>query len=115
MQGFDFQVLYLDHGITEVVARGHLDAHTFGEFERALDGVMSSGKYYIILDLSEIEYMSSAGMGTLIGAQAECEENGGEIVLVNPSKNATEVMAMIGMENRFNIVPDRLSAMIRFE
>ena len=85
---------------------GFLDAHTFEELEEAITEMFSVGRYRIIVDLSGVDYISSAGAGVFIGALSESQENGGNIVLMNPTPNVREVFDLLGLSQIFNIVDD---------
>jgi len=85
---------------------GFLDAHTFEELEEAIAQLFSHGQYKIIVDLSGVDYISSAGAGVFIGALSESQENGGNIVLMNPTANVREVFDLLGLSQIFSIVGD---------
>jgi len=83
---------------------GYLDAHTFEDLEEAISGLFSSRHYRVVVDLSEVAYISSAGAGVFIGALSEAQENGGDIVLFNPTNNVREVFDLLGLSQVFEIV-----------
>ena len=45
---------------------GYIDTTTSSELERALDSLLKSGVYYVIIDLGNVDYISSAGWGIFI-------------------------------------------------
>ena len=45
---------------------GKLDTKTAGEFERKLLGLLSGGKRRFVVDLVELEHLSSAGLRVLL-------------------------------------------------
>ena len=66
--------------ITLIRVSGFLDAHTFEELESTISELFADGQYRIIVELSAVDYISSAGAGVFIGALSEARDNGGNIV-----------------------------------
>jgi anti-sigma B factor antagonist len=100
--------------VAMISVTGFLDAHTFEELEEAITELFSTGQYRIIVDLSGVDYISSAGAGVFIGALSESQENGGNIVLMNPTANVKEVFDLLGLSQIFSIVADLSKAKEQF-
>lgn len=96
----------VEDGVCVLALTGFLDAHTFEQLDEALGELYDDGLYRIIADLSGIEYISSAGAGVFIGSLATVQENGGDIVLVNPTPNVREVFDLLGLTQIFKIKND---------
>ncbi len=65
-----------------VKASGRIDSSTASQLAEAMDSVTNAGRYKIVFDMKEVEYMSSAGLRVMIGTQKTCKRyNRGEIVL----------------------------------
>jgi anti-sigma B factor antagonist len=90
--------------------KGSVDAHTYGEFETVITDLMSRGVYKVAVELSEVEYLASAGIGVLISALSRAQEHGGTIVLMNPTEHVLGVLDVLGMTHVFDIVDDDASA-----
>src|SRR5205823_7387913 len=68
--------------VTIIEPGGQLDAHTAWEFERFLERTVRNDKrYHIVLDFHDLEYISSAGLGVLMGLIEEVRVSGGDIKL----------------------------------
>jgi len=93
---------------------GFLDAHTFEQLEETVNGLFAQSKYKIIVDLTNVDYISSAGAGVFIAALSESEENGGKIVLLNPTKGVLDVFDLLGLTQIFVVVNDRQEAINAF-
>ncbi len=93
---------------------GFLDAHTFEELDEAINGLFDEGVYRIVVDLSELDYISSAGAGVFIGALAEAQENGGKLVLASLGSNVREVFDLLGLTQIFTIVDSVDAAIAAF-
>ena len=70
--------------------------------EEAFNKVIEKGRFNIVLDASEITFVSSAGWWALIRVQKLCKGkalNPGELVLVNLDPKIRESMDLVGMMN----------------
>jgi anti-sigma B factor antagonist len=102
-------------GDTDVLqVSGFLDAHTFEQLEEALNGLFAQGRYRIVVDLSAVGYISSAGAGVFIAALSEAEENGGRVVIMSPTKSVLDVFDLLGLTTLFSIAWNRNEAMAAF-
>jgi anti-sigma B factor antagonist len=111
---FSIQVENAERDIVILRVAGFLDAHTFERLEETISDLFGKGMYKIIVDLEKVEYISSAGAGVFIGALSESQENGGNIVLLNPTSNVREVFDLLGLSQIFNVVDDPKAAMAAF-
>ena len=108
----EFQVTKQDmaQGITFLAVRGFLDAHTFEELDRIVSSCFEAGKYRLVVDLSKLDYISSAGAGVFIGAIGTAQENDGNIILMRPSSNVKEVFDLLGLSQIFTFKESREDA-----
>ncbi len=80
--------------ICTLFIEGRIDTLTAPELEQAfIDNAENCEK--MILDFSETEYISSAGMRVILIAHREMEKKGG-LVLKNLSKNVESIIKMTG-------------------
>lgn len=86
--------------ITVVEAEGNIDSRTAGEFEKkAVAGTQGEDK--IIIDLTKVEFLSSAGLRALLILYRQVKARSGKIVLVGVSEEIQEVMENTGFINFF--------------
>ena len=90
---------------------GVVDAHTFDELDETIFSLLDSGVTCLIFDLEKVSYMSSAGIGVLIGAKNEAEGRGGRVALVNPSPTLKDVFEMMRFQDLFSIVQTEAEAL----
>ena len=62
---------------------------------------MLLGTKQIVVNLSEMEYIDSAGLGTLVGLLASTRNRHGEIKLVRPTKRVTDLLRQTRLSNVF--------------
>jgi len=111
MAGFRIQKEKLNGGVVAVGVKGFLDAHTFEQLEREFHDLFDAGSYRLIVDLSGLDYISSAGAGVFIEAIGTAQENEGNIVLVRPGPNVKEVFDLLGLSQIFTFKDTRDEAM----
>ena len=83
---------------------GELDAHTFEILDEKFQTIFDEGVRQLIVDLSDVPYMSSAGIGVLVGASTEVEDEGGGVIVLSPSATVLSVFRDMGFDNMFTIV-----------
>ena len=82
---------------------GELDEHNSLYSKTTLDDLfLSSGFAQVIIDLSELEFMDSTGVGVLIGRYKKLKERRIPIYICNPSKHAEKIFNMTGL---YSIMP----------
>ena len=80
---------------------GRLDTITSPDLEAKINEVVGDASK-LILDLGNLEYISSAGLRVLLGAVQEMEDKG-EMVVRHPTKSVMDVFVLTGFSNLFNI------------
>lgn len=63
------------------------------------------------IDLSEVRYMNSSGIGVLITLLTKFRNKGGEIVLINPSEQIKKLLIITKLNAIFNIVASEKEAL----
>ncbi len=98
-----------------VLVKGRVDSSTAPQFSKALDAVMKKDVYKIVVDMSELEYMSSAGFRALLAAQRSCKRyNRGEVVLASVPDRIHEALELAGFTELFKSIDDPLEAVGSF-
>jgi anti-sigma B factor antagonist len=62
------------------------------------------------VDLSEIRYINSTGIGVLVSLLTKFRSRGGEMVLINPADHPKKMLALTKLNNIFAVAPDEASA-----
>jgi len=83
---------------------GCLDSHTVVGFEKALHALLDEGASRVVMNLSELSYISSAGISALMGLTHRLRKSSGELVLVHPTDKVYRVFRTLGFTNIFKIV-----------
>jgi anti-sigma B factor antagonist len=103
-------------GITVIELSGQLDAHTAPDFERFLEErVRNEHKANLILDFSHLEYISSAGLGVLMGLIEEVRSQSGDMKLINVPEKIYHVLDLLGFPIVFEVLPQLEDALRSFK
>jgi len=70
--------------IVVVELKGQLDAFESTDVRALLTGEIEAGRCRIVIDLSAIEFVDSAGLAALVQAMKRARENGGDVRIVQP-------------------------------
>lgn len=67
-----------------VTTSGRIDSSNAAEFDEVLKELMHGGQHHIVINMADINYMSSAGLRTLVSALRECKKKKGDVRLSSP-------------------------------
>ncbi|MGH8048600.1 MAG: STAS domain-containing protein [Chthoniobacterales bacterium] len=95
-------------GTVEIVElAGRLDQATAAEFDAQLAALVGNR---VVLDLAKLEYVSSAGLRSVLGALKRAGATGGAMALAAPIPSVVEVFEISGFITLVKIYPDRAAA-----
>lgn len=95
--------------------QGRVDSSTAPQLEQSLKNIMDDGRFKIVIDMSELEFMSSAGLRVLINAQKTCKRyNRGELLLAGPQENVYAALDLAGFTTLFRVFADVVTAVGNF-
>ncbi|HVR45767.1 MAG TPA: STAS domain-containing protein [Candidatus Binatia bacterium] len=80
--------------------RGSLDLATAPTVRAALNDATDNDSHHIIVDLTQLEFLDSTGLGVLIGAHRRTAEHGGSLRLVvhdGPISRLLHITGLIGV------------------
>jgi anti-sigma B factor antagonist len=86
-----------------VVLHDALDVHSAPLVRERFQGVLAQGWKAIIVDLHDVEFIDSTGLGVLIGARRRSQDAGVKLVLARPSRATHRLLAITGMRRHFTI------------
>jgi anti-sigma B factor antagonist len=98
-----------------VMITGRIDSYTAPELSEKLNFLIAQGRYKLILDLSNVTFVSSAGLRVFINIQKNCKKmDQGEVVLVNTPLRVYETLELAGFTPLFKFYNDVNSAIDGF-
>lgn len=100
-------------GSLVVVPSGRVDSNSSSELERALVALTGSGETRIVVDLAEVEYISSAGLRVLLMVAKKLQDAKGRLVLCAMPESVRLVFELAGFLPIFAIETTREAALAR--
>ena len=96
--------------VSIVIAEGVLDIHTVDDFENALSQLFKNKQYKIVLNLDKLEYISSAGIGVLVGTIKDVRRNRGDIKIISGRPEVYKVFELLDLPTIFKFHKDEYEA-----
>jgi len=101
--------------VTIVDLRGNIGlGATRLTFRRTIHDLIESGRTKILLNLSQVDSVDSAGVGELVGAYVPVKTKGGELKILNPTKNVHRMMQITQLDRVFEVYTDEQMALQSF-
>lgn len=87
--------------VVVVSVQGRLDAVTAPELERNLSALIGQGEMLFLLNMNELEYISSAGLRSILATAKRLKEKQGKIVFAGLGSTVKEVFKISGFLSIF--------------
>jgi len=100
--------------ITIISVSGRIDAITAPDFESNLDGLITAGEKTLLIDLSGLGYISSAGLRSILSSAKKLKVVSGEILFTGLTGPVDEVFQISGFKSIFKIFPSEAEALAAF-
>lgn len=97
-----------------ITVSGRVDSNTASELDQAFKQLTNNSRYNLIVKMDEVNYLSSAGLRSLVAALRECKSQRGDVLLVSPSKRVLEVLKLAGLDSLFTFYEDETAAVGSF-
>lgn len=90
---------------------GRLDVSSSSILEKKLNTLMQEKHYFLLLDFSHIEYLSSAGLRVLLSMSKQLKAKKGALVLFSLSDEVMDVVKVAGFDRILQIFPSEQQAL----
>ncbi len=101
--------------VTVLSVQGNIDSSTFRDLIDKGDEVIQQGHSSLILDLHEVNYVSSAGLMALQTIAGKANGSGGRMAIAGLNKQVQHVMELAGFDKILSIFGDVAAAQASFE
>ncbi|HHW72504.1 MAG TPA: anti-sigma factor antagonist [Firmicutes bacterium] len=80
--------------------RGELDLHTSPQFKEEITKSFTTHPQikYLIMDVKDLQFIDSSGLGVILGRYRELEERGGRLFFVEANPHIKRVLQMSGLQ-----------------
>jgi anti-anti-sigma factor len=93
-------------GLVVIRAEGEIDTSTVGSLDDAVDTALRKGSDRLVLDLSQVIFVDSAGASALLTAHRAAEARGGRLGVVSPSDQVLRVVRLLGLDGILRVFGD---------
>lgn len=99
-----------------VIATGRIDSASVNTLAAAFESIKNAGRYKIVLNLRDVTYISSAGLGELIDTQNVCKQphHRGELVLAEAPQRIKDALELAGLSALFKVFDTETEAVGSF-
>ena len=88
-----------ENGVMTVTLRGEMDHHNASPLRDEIDTAITFENPAVLrLDLSDIAFCDSSGLGFVMGRYRRMCESGGSLVLINPSEPTMKILRLAGVD-----------------
>jgi anti-sigma B factor antagonist len=101
-------------GTAGLTLTGEIDAKTAPDLKTAIEALITAGKTRIVLDFSNIGYISSAGIGVLNATLGAARAKGGDMALACVSKTVRDTLDVMYFTKKISVlssVPEAVKAL----
>lgn len=103
--GYDIE---RDGSSVTVILRGEMDHHNAVTLRGDIDGMIYEYRpSLVVIDLSEIGFMDSSGLGFVMGRYALMKKLGGELILRDPNDRVVKIFELAGLDRIVRIENSR--------
>jgi len=88
-----------EQGIARFNVTGRLNAKTSPVFQNKLEDALNRGESNIVLNMLQVEYLSSDGIRTILRIYKEAEKAGGKLRIERASETVRNVLMMVALND----------------
>ena len=85
---------------------GSINSSTVAQLDASINDLIRQGQTTIVLDLSATDFVSSSGVGLLVGTLAALREKNGDLVLMNLPKLVNDIFDVLNIKIHFRIIKE---------
>jgi anti-sigma B factor antagonist len=94
--------VHVARGCAVVAAHGDIDLESAGGFDRAVHNAFRSSRH-VIIDLSQVNFIDSSGLGVLVTARRDAEALDGSVSLVQPPPVVQRILIGTQLQQSFTV------------
>ncbi|MCF8104178.1 MAG: STAS domain-containing protein [Desulfohalobiaceae bacterium] len=92
-----------EQGVMTIKVSGRLDAGNAPEFEKECANCLDEGDTHLLVGLEDLEYISSAGLRSILSTGKKLKARGGDLILCSLNGMVQEVFDISGFSSIFSI------------
>jgi len=105
----------VEDGITVIDLRGEVDAFTAPKLKQEMIDQIEGGSSRLAINLADVKYLDSTGLGVLIGGLKRTRDKNGELVLICPNVRIMRIFEITGLSRIFEMFQTEQEALGRLK
>jgi anti-sigma B factor antagonist len=98
-------------GVTIVDLKGRLTVgNEVATYRERMQKLADSGRRNVILNLADVDYIDSTGLGALVMSYTSLQKSGGKVRLLNLTRRSIELLVMTKLTTIFEVFDDEQNA-----
>jgi anti-sigma B factor antagonist len=85
--------------------RGYWDFQSSNQLEALVWNLVKQGQCRLLFEFSELSYLNSQGLGTLMNMQKTLEKKAGGVLIIAPSESVRNVFRLTGFDRAIQVYP----------
>lgn len=90
-------------GCTVIEVGGEIDVYTAPKLRDAITELVSRGEHHLVIDMEQVEFLDSTGLGVLVGGLKKVRAHEGSLRLVCTSERLLKIFRITGLAKVFPI------------
>ena len=104
----------VESDVTVFLPEGRIDTQAATDMDQALQSALSAGSHKMVVDMSGVEYIGSAGLRTLAAVLVKIKAEGGDMKLAALNTRVSRVFKIIGFDILMSIHDTSQAAIAEF-
>jgi anti-sigma B factor antagonist len=92
-----------DDTTATLTVSGEVDVSNAAELREALEAQLADGVSAVVVDIAEVSYIDSTGIGVLVACAHEAQEAGATLAVRRPQRNVARVFALLDVAERLGV------------
>ena len=90
-------------GVTIVAVGGEIDVYTAPKLRDRITELVADGEYHLIIDMEQVEFLDSTGLGVLVGGLKKVRAHDGSLQLICTQDRLLKIFRITGLAKVFVI------------
>lgn len=93
----------LEDGRVRIAVEGEIDVSCASELRDAIDAALSEAVPGVEVDLSQVPYIDSTGIGVLVGAAHRALDQDARVTVVGAQRNVSRIFGLLGIDRELGL------------
>lgn len=109
------EIKEIENNICMIKVPEEFQIENASEIKKEIEVLIRDEKLKILIDMSDLEYIDSSGLGVLISIMKKIKLEKGKMILLSPQKSIVQILELTSLDNVFIINNDLENAIEEFK